>query len=280
MSSFELVIREATRILNDRKAVSRESSVPGPVLVDELEKLEEINLKRGSLFSYVSSGANDPSLSNIVSGGTRSGYWLSDFKSFEPSVEKEEVVEISVGKRKKEYSEKSLYPLVELWLSTKGLRAKDTSTAKSGGKWGNPDIIGLNRIQAFGISDIEIASCEVKINTSNWEQFIFEAISHKRFSDRSYFCVRHDGSSDVPKSILYYAEKFRIGVVLIELSDNDLIEIESIGNDFKRLEPYLDRVSEIFPALFDAVSAQEKVLLLERLGIRDERTFYAFGREY
>lgn len=268
------------KLLESKGAYSRDKSIPGPKIVDALAGIDGINLKRGSLFSYLSLAANDSSVSNIVTGGSRSGYWLQKELETASPPEKPETVEIEIGKKKKEYSEKSLYPLIELWLSTKGFRSKDTSASKSGGKWGNPDIIGLNRIQAFGISDIEIASCEVKINVIGWEQYIFEAISHKRFSDRSYFCFRHDGESEIPKSMQYYAEKFRIGIVQIELSDEEIINVEKAGDNLTKLEPYLQNIVEAFPALYDAVSAQEKVLLLDRLGIKDERTFYGFGREY
>ena len=279
MSTFQLVVDGATAFLEQCEAFSREKSQSGSKIVDALSLVEGINLKRGSLFNYLSSAANDPANSQIVSGGPRSGYWLEKIVATAEVAEKEKTP-TPKGKKKETNSEKSLYPLIELWLSTKGYRSKDTSTAKSGGKWGNPDIIGLNRIQAFGISDIEIASCEVKLSIANWETFIFEAISHKRFSNRSFYCFRDDREVEIPPAIQYYAEKFRIGIVQIILDEKEIESVKGAGGDFKKLEQYLTNIVEIFPALFDVIPAQEKVLLLDRLGIKDEKSFYGFGSEY
>lgn len=283
MSTIQRVAEAVEKFLQENGAISRSKSIPGPKLVDYLLGTGSFNLARGSLFSYVSTGANDPNISKIVSGGPRSGYWIDD-SIVEKEKEKEEIesqpVVVVAGGKKKNFSEKNLYPLIELWLATKGYRSKDVSDLRSGGKWGNPDIVGLAFIDSFGTNEIEIVSCEVKTSTSNWEQFIFEAVSHKRFSNRAYYCARVKDDAPLPDAMRFYAEKFRVGLVEVNLTDEEAFSLIGIDRDYKKLENYLSNIYEVFPALFDAVSSLEKVKILERLEVENHKQYYEFGLSY
>jgi hypothetical protein len=164
---------------------------------------------------------------------------------------------------------------MELWLQKKGgYIAKDVANLKAGGRWGNPDIIGVNLVQLMGAFEVDVVSCEVKIADSNWEQMIFEAISHKRFSNRSWFCYRVDAkNAPLPKGIEYYAERYRVGVVQICLTDAELIELK---NKSKQPVDYIDdRVIERIQALYDPVPLREKRDVIQRTGITIALTFEA-----
>lgn len=262
--------------LSDSKSVGPASSKSNKQIIDEIKSriskgLMKVDLTDGSMVSYLSYAANDDTESRIVSGGPRKGYWLdiSEKPEFDHKPIDEQFVE--QGKTKEKISERDLYPLTELWLQSKGYTSKDMSNLKAGGKWGNPDIIGVDRVELFGAVELEISSCEVKLSDSMWEQMIFEAISHKRFSNRSWFCYRV--SSDgvpLPKGMEGYAERYRVGISQIILSDSEVISLKN-----KKSEPldFLDRVAERVPAPYDPVSLREKRDLIERTGVTITMSF-------
>jgi hypothetical protein len=226
-----------------------------------------VDLSPGTILSYLSHAANRDTDSAIVSGGSWGGYWV-DLTADGPQISKPiETAKIKSGLGKQvSFSEKQLYPLVELWLSTKGYVSKDVSTLKSGGKWGNPDIIGINRVELFGSVEIEIASCEVKLSDQSWESFIFEAISHKRASNRSWFCYRVPvENAPLPKGMEYYAERYKVGIVQIVLTDEEMIKVKQKESESIDL---LEKVKERVPAIYDNVPLREKRDLMDRANIK------------
>ncbi len=225
-----------------------------------------ISLSDGSMLSYLSKAANQEVSSGIVSGGVGVGYYLAGEGNDAPDQSEVDVKEVKVAKGKKEtIREKDLYGLMELWLNQKGYSAKDTSNLKKGGRWGNPDIIGVERVDLFGAVQIDVASCEIKLSEDGWEQVIFEAISHKRFSNRSWFCYRVEGEGHpLPKGIEYYAERYKVGVVQIILADSDVIDLQK---ENKTPLDFIDRVVERIPALFDHVPLGEQKDVVDRAGI-------------
>ena len=231
-----------------------------------------ISLGEGSMLSYLSRAANQDVSSGFVSGGVGIGYYLQaeDFATAPAANVDEKEIKSSKGK-KETLREKDLYGLMELWLNQKGYAAKDTSNLKKGGRWGNPDIIGVERVDLFGAVQIDVASCEIKLAEEGWEQVIFEAISHKRFSNRSWFCYRVvSEGSPLPKGIEYYAERYKVGVVQIILSDSEIIELQK---GTKAPLDFIDRVVERVPALFDHVPLAEQKEVIERAGITLTVTF-------
>lgn len=231
-----------------------------------------ISLGEGSMLSYLSNAANQDLASGIISGGVGVGYYLDEVPP--ESIEAKPVDEkkISSGKGKGTLiREKDLYSLMELWLNQKGYSAKDTSNLKSGGRWGNPDIIGVSRVDLFGAVEIDVASCEIKLAEEGWEQVIFEAISHKRFSNRSWFCYRIPvEGAPLPKSIEYYSERYRVGLVQIILTDEEIVELKK-GS--KEPLDFIERVVERVPALYDHVPLGEQKDVIERAGISLTVTF-------
>ncbi|MEV8649375.1 hypothetical protein AB0V79_17130 [Mesorhizobium ciceri] len=233
-------------------------------------------LARNTIFNYLSQAANTDQESTIVSGGAWGGYWLDTSPTLAPESPSpsEVATEVQAGRGTISFQEKDLYPLIRLWLETKGYVAKDAATKKSGGKWGNPDIVGMNRVEILGCTELEVASCEVKLNDAQWETFIFEAISHKRFSNRSYYCYRTKTPEEpLPKGMEYYAERYRVGLVQITLSDEDLAELKEA--DESKLEAFIDKVRERFPGLYEPVPLQEKLDLIVRLDFQAKLSLQA-----
>lgn len=269
-TTYQKIVAEVERYLTDTKSFAQPDSKSNKQIISHLRNQInkgniDIDATDGTMLSYLSNAANNDPDSVIVSGGPRAGYWIGTAKAEFPSPKAADVQKVPQGNNKSiTISEKDLYPLVELWLAQKGYKAKDASSLKSGGNWGNPDIIGAERVELFGSVDVEIASCEVKLSDSNWGQFIFEAISHKRFANRSWYCYRVDGlSAPIPKNIEYYAERYRIGIVQICLTDKEIVDLKQ-KND---LLEYIDRVVERIPALYDQVPLREKRDLINRTGI-------------
>lgn len=171
--------------------------------------------------------------------------------------------------------EKHLWPLVASWLKTEKdyQYASDThANVKSNGKWGNPDVVGLNLIEEFGFFNIEIVTVEVKPSLSSWRTWIFEAVSHKRFSERVYFAVRtNDPDGSEISELARYSEKYGIGLLIIDLLDSDyrkLTNWTSISDDQK--SSLLEKIEERVHAPFEDVSIKEKVNFIKSLGFKDK----------
>jgi len=270
--TYQAIISIAEEKLRTLGHTSPEKAVRSRDLVDAVQKKIEtksldLSLARGSIFNYISHAANKDENSTIFSGGTWGGYWIENDSPVEISEKPVEATEIKTTQGTKvSFSERDLYPLVHTWLQTKGFTSKDISNLKSGGKWGNPDVVGVKRVDLFGSIEIEIASCEVKLSEANWEQFIFEAISHKRFSNRSWFVYRiGQAGRPMPKAIEYYAERYKVGVVQILLTDDELVGLKTKKDVIP--EELIDRVIEKIPAFYEHVPLQEKADLFDRAKI-------------
>ncbi|WPO39795.1 hypothetical protein [Tardiphaga sp. 42S5] len=275
--TYQAINRIAEETLKSHGHTSVGKAMRSRDLVDAIQneiKAQNLDvvLARSSIFNYISHAANKDESSAIFSGGAWGGYWVQEeAPAPEKPVEKAEIQDVQ-NAQKVSFSERDLYPLVSSWLQTKGFTSKDVSTLKGGGKWGNPDIVGVKKVDLFGSIEIEVASCEVKLSETGWEQYIFEAISHKRFSNRSWFVYRiGDAGRALPKAIDYYAERYKVGVVQIFLNDAELIELkqkkEGIAGEF------LDRVNERIPAFYEQVPLQEKADLFDRAKIVPSSTF-------
>ncbi len=268
-ATYKALIEAVERYLNDEGSKSQATAKSNKEIVDEIKRqiasgVLAVDLTDGSILAYISEAANNDAESSIVSGGPRKGYWHEP-----PAPPTEQPIEQTEVKAATgapvTILERDLYPLLELWLQKKGYTSKDVSQLKKGGPWGNPDIIGAERVELFGAVQIELASCEIKVREANWERDIFEAISHKRFSNRSWFCYRIENEdAPLPKGIEYYAERYRVGIVQIVLTNEELISLKE-----KRQSPldFIDRVIERVPALYDHVPLREQHDLIERSGI-------------
>jgi len=172
--AYAAIIKAAEDYLQSSGSVGSSSSKSNKEIISAIkEKIKigylNVDVTDGTMLNYLSNAANYDASSGIYSGGPRGGYWYVPPEQEPPTAPKpidEEKISSEKGKPVT-VVEKDLYPLMELWREQKGYTAKDTSTLKSGGKGGNPDIIGADRVEIFGAVEVELASCEVKLGESN-----------------------------------------------------------------------------------------------------------------
>lgn len=264
----QLVVNKAAAILAIRGATDSDHSVSSKDLVAAVRAAIDagelsVEITNGTILQYISFSVNNDPDCPIASGGSWGGYWLKS--STEAAAMSEPQVESVSTASAGQFREYDLYPLVSYWLeSKKNYISKDLSKLKAGGKWGNPDIVGFYRVELFGAVEIETASCEVKLSSSSWETFIFEAISHKRFSNRSWYCYRTAiGNDPLPTGMEYYAERYKVGIVQIHMTDDELGRLKQSGDPLE----FIDRVRELVPAVYEYVSLQEKKGLVDRTSL-------------
>ncbi len=232
------------------------------------------------LLSKVSGEQN----SRINCPGRKQGYYLEQLVE---KIEKIESTEEKCGEEQQAIRveqairEKDLYFKLKQWLFEKDFdRVSDTSTLKTNGKWGNPDIVGLKIEDIYGRPDIEITTIEAKLTNDNWEEWIFEAVAHTRFANRSYFAFIYpeDLVNKLDSTELkLYAEHFRIGVLILVVTGEDYIKIKSrqpANIDFDNI-----KVVEYFQAPFNQTHIKFRKKFLHALDILDLKRLYAFGEE-
>ncbi|MCH2395091.1 hypothetical protein [Oceanibaculum sp.] len=269
--AYLIVKNESEKFLKENKAIDKSSSKKYFEILYHIQKLIsenkiKINISNSTIAQYISHAANNDPDSYVTSNKRRGGYWYQKPEATHDKIDEEEKIKTTRGQFT--FKEIDLYELIEIWLQTKGYISKDKSKMKSGGKWGNPDIIGIERIEVFGSVQIELVSCEVKIRENNWKQDIFQAISHKRFCNRSWFCYRiKEEDEPIPEEIESYSEKYRVGVCQIFIKDNNVEKLK------KNPEKYLERVIEKIPAPYDHVRLKEQYNFIERIGVTTTISF-------
>jgi len=162
--------------------------------------------------------------------------------------------------------EEILYNLLAEWLSLQKYNAEVRADSRKGCKWGNPDIVGIMLVDdPLGRQQIEIGTIEAKISLADWRKEFFEAVSHKRFSNRSYFAFAIGANRPIidKNTIPYYeelrkyGEKYNVGILvvfLVVINYNKLTK-ENISG----LNLTLDNVviNEIWPAIYEYVSPND-----------------------
>jgi len=249
---------------------SQDKALPAKDLISRI-RTENGSLTIGDLtiLSYLSYAANHDSLTKIDTGGPRGGYWFNE--AFQTTAQDQAPVV-------PEPREAHLYELVRYWFQAKNnLRAKDVSSLRSGGIWSNPDIVGISSIDRLGFFDVEIVSAEVKLSEKEWQRFIFEAVSHKRFANRVYYIFRTKIETvKILEEMYRYAEQYRIGIVTVPLTDEELAKLGS-GEDKANLANYVDRIVERVPAVYDFVPPRNQIEFLERIGLTQKEEILRFG---
>lgn len=242
----------------------------------------------GTLKFYISTISSEQNSEIYRTEGGR-GYYLDSgtknaafFKidSPEEAVEEEDTPQgEAIGKKKRVDREALLYPVLRDWLLVQEYeRAKITSDTKGNGKWGNPDIVGLRKYDFLDGNNFEIATIEAKTNSNQWEQWIFEAVSHRRFSNRSYFAFGCpvEGISKIPKQLRNYSELYKIGILVIGLSDEDLYEI-TFGDGQNSLSCTIEDVVELYSAPYTRSIFQYQIEYLKSIEVVDNKTYYMWG---
>ncbi|WP_299152396.1 hypothetical protein [uncultured Tateyamaria sp.] len=230
------------------------------------------------IYRDINASAQDP-LSRIRSRkGRNGGYFLvaATLQPTEPNLPTKQEAD-----QEKTY-ERHLWPLVAMWLrEVKQLNSAthEIANLKKGGVWSNPDVVGLTPIEELGFFDVEITTVEVKPSLHQWRYFFFEAVSHKRFSERVYFVYKteeHDPKET--EELRRYAEKHNVGLVELQLSDDDhkkLTKWSKLKDSEK--SALLEYFVEIMPAPFEAISVRDKVSFLKQMGVSSKKELYSFG---
>lgn len=284
LKAYETVKKVSEYILEKKSAKDNESAQFGSVIFDEAKREypELSDFSKNTFLQYLSSAVKDTE-SSINCLGKRQGYYLSEkAKEVEKIIEPEpsEMVDeqsptTPQGRRQKEAL---LYPVLESWLITQGYQSSDVSSGRALGKWGNPDIAGISAIDGFHGLSIEVVTIEAKTSLESWEQWIFEAISHRRFANRSYFAFAHpeEAISKLPQDMRYYAELYNIGVLALSL-ENRIFDQLVNGELTTPLESDQVDVIEVYSAPYNFVQPKYQLKFCTALGISSAKELYQWG---
>ena len=250
------------------------------------KELGEAN--QNTFVQYLSNASRDPN-SLINCRGRRRGYYISSVAG--------ELVRSDVGNEDAESDDESvslvgtpggvvrrereaqLYPFLEAWLISQGYRAANVSSGRSNGRWGNPDVAGILALDAFEGTSLEIATIEAKASLDCWEKWIFEAVSHRRFANRSYFAFAHPEETidKIPPEMRYYAELFGVGVLAISIENKAYKNLQH-STYLPDLDSDKVEVIEIYSAPFQFVQPRYQVQFCGSVGAGSRKELYQWGR--
>lgn len=256
----------ATKVLTERDIRTPEKAMPGRAIYAEATRLfpnAEVPLNTFNM--YLSALVKD-SNSEINCMGRKQGYFLSAVGA----LLKAEDQGIQTPEREERRLEKEalLYPALQNWLVNQEYRADITAGGRANGQWGNPDVVGLRCHECFGNFSLEIVSIEAKTSERNWRQWFFEAVSHRRFANRSYFAfaVPEELVPKLDSELRYYSERFQVGVLVVTMSQG-LYEALHQGQIDEITEEDVDIV-ELYSAPYSPVQPQYQRDYLGNLGLQ------------
>lgn len=276
-------------ILESKKKNSITKTMSTKEIITEYSELRNnnpglIDIPDNTITVYVSQLANS-SDSKINCPGKKQGYYLDtlleqiEIKTTDLEDVKVQEAEIKDAKEKGYLIEKDIYPYLEQWLfEVENDRVADISKSRGQGKWANPDLLGLKIDYFFQSPQIETTTIEAKILIDNWEQWIFEAVAHTVFSNRSYFAFVHSDEhlNKIPSELRHYAERFGIGVLIIAVDPKDYIKIQNKEQFELTYENH--RVVEYVPAPYQSPLLRFQKKFLEGLGVKDQKDLLTYGK--
>lgn len=275
---------EAVReYLKDEGAINNQHTRSNQQIADATEGAQA--LSESARKNYLSYAAKRDNSSGIISEGPRRGYWL-DEAAFEAAKiieasEASEASEAAALRPTRVKREAALYPPVTAWLRSEGYRARNVADLRGGSKWSNPDVVGLLISKHFGLTDIEIASVEVKTSKANWKQDIFEAIAHKRFANRVYYCYPvTEGLDKLDEDIRRYSELYRVGILQMFLDEDELksLQVSTSSDELPNLSS-AEIIVEKIPAPYDFVAPRYQIEFLKNMNLNDEAGLWRFGAD-
>ncbi|MDQ1350024.1 MAG: hypothetical protein QG657_325 [Acidobacteriota bacterium] len=273
-TKYEKVLELAKEALKKLNATTFENRKKADDIYQSIKKehkevVTEVPLE--NFRQYISAFTRDDN-SPIAKKTGSNGYYIEIESSDTPKELSNEKIRLN--------QEKKLYPIVINWLKQKGFSVKDTSDKKIMGKWGNPDVTGIKVDEHFGKKEIEINTIEVKSTDANYEQLFFEAVSHRRWANRSYFAfAAPDGFQEKNNEVLrYYSELFHVGIIIIEMAKDDFDKFKD-GKLDKKEEEILETagVYELSSVLYESKPLKWQKQYLEGLGIKEEKDIYTWG---
>ena len=285
LKGSEWVARAAEYVLKDSNATKQASLTAGEIYEQVKSLGVHIPVSESTFGSYLSGIVKQIEAPFASHGKGRSGgYFLSDQST---ELAREATSLPDEAKTAERAKERWLYPSLVAWLTGQGFQAKDTSAIRSRelGKWGNPDVTGFAIDEHLSRLEITVATIEAKLGFDAWEVDFFQAVSQKRFSNRTYFAfaLPEDLSEKLPADLRYYSELFGVGVLVIDL-DNDVYQRLASGtltpDDKNELEDADgSTVREVLSAPWHSVPAAYHRRLCEAFSIRDTRALMNWGLE-
>jgi hypothetical protein len=272
LSSIEWVGKVAEAALFDLNASSDDTRKTRDEVLNKVKAAGLlIDISDGTFKDYLGKVASSLDSPITSTGRKRSGgFYISPASAATATAFSAQTIDQDApiaGKARVE-KEKLLYPVLTQWLMQKDYRARDVSTGRTLGKWSNPDVAGIQIHDHFGSIELEVATIEAKVSIKDWRQYIFEAISHRRYANRAYyaFAVPADSAEKESDEIRYYSEKFGVGVLAIELS-NELYESLLNGT---RQEPVSEddaEVREVYSPAYSSVPLRYRREFCEAIGV-------------
>jgi hypothetical protein len=278
-NQYEASVLAAQYILKRDDSTEATKAIPGRKLYDQAKSNFPERFKKLPLTTFTQSlsRAVRDSAYEINCLGKRQGYYLLS-RNVTAELQEEAQREAEKEQEKVKRREMLLYPILENWLLVQGYQAKDISNMKAGGPWGNPDILGLTLEQGLDGYDIELVTIEAKPTIESWERLFFEAVSHRRFANRSYFAFAHPAEeiTKLPQDLRYYSELYGVGVLIVELTKDDFENLRSK----RKMEPFdieQTDVRELYSAPFFYVQSKHQKQFLKKLDLHELTDVIGFG---
>lgn len=272
MTKRDEILNHTVEFLKTQGATSKENGKTTTVILESIKRINP-EMNHNTVGAYLSALAKDPTSGIVLAGKGRGYYYVKPEQG---------LIQISESPTKQEAKkrverEKKLYPIVRQWLLEKSYRVKDTSSARGNDKWGNPDITGLKVIDTVSeTKEVELVTVEVKNSFEDWREVIFEAISHTRFANQVYFCFAYseDYRRKIETEMFFYAEEFGIGILGIEMSDEDYQKFIQDG-----VVPNYDNIDmvELQTPPFKLLRPYFREKFFKTLGVGKLSDLYGFG---
>lgn len=242
LSLLQSIEKTALEILKSKDASSKDAAILLPEVVTAFKE-KQFDVNESTLSAYLSKLTRSGT-SAIKSAGKKKGFFFSEssitfpepiaptnMSREESSVETTQVffqgpANASSPKQKEPrlLIEKKLYQMIKQWLETEDYNVDVTADKTANGKWGNPDVTGIKVVDTVSENkEVEIITIEVKPNLDQWKQFIFEAVSHTRFANLTYYCFAYPESdrNSLEPELYLYAEEYGLGLLGIEMEQDD-----------------------------------------------------------
>lgn len=287
-NAYDKVAGIARHILHEHGKTSADETFSGTEVYNHFQNgLSEIGcqdeLIQKSTFSQYLCRAAHKKGTLIFCEGRKQGYYTQQELSEENSAEAcrtenqthpiplegkttAEVLKPSEENELESSRESDLYLILQNWLFSKGYTAHVVANNRKNGEWGNPDVFGFKTFEFFNRIDVELTTVECKKTLDGWRHWFFEAVSHSRFSDRSYFAFPYpfDEIAKEAEELFQYAEYFGVGLVVLELSPQDYKTFISGGKiDYDKVAP-----RELYVAPRRPPQLSAKIDFLKGLGIQ------------
>lgn len=271
-SSPERVEKVVVFILESNNITSSDCTMSTEEIKKAYQKLQKeyddiITIPENTIATTISVLSNKAD-SRIQCLGRRQGYFVTPIT--EDLGRNEDELQVIDPKEKGKLLEKDLYPVLKEWMGLSlDVKGVDISSKRGNLKWRNPDLLGIKEIDFLGEAQFEILTIEVKPNMQDWTMYIFEAVSHSLFSNKTYFAYLKDNFYDkISDEMKLYASKFGIGIISIAIDDKERLKITSSKKLLDALADGTCQIKEEVPAPYHIPDIYLQKKFLDGLEIR------------